>query len=252
MSQIVTYNKYWVRPTQRKFFQARVEESGGLFGLWTKLDTGDLRRFVKLDLEYKHFIDRKSSTWAFRVFAGAGYAYGKTTDSLTGQIIPEYTLPFYKAYYGGGPYSLRAWRVRYAGLGSNKTLDNLAINGDTIAVERYGDIKLEGNVEFRFAAGKLFGIKLQGALFTDFGNVWLRSEQGDLKLAGAGFKFNRLYKDLAVASGVSARLDFDFFLIRFDWAYKVKNPLYAYINDGWFHDIQFSDGQFQLGIGYPF
>ena len=160
---------------------------------------------------------------------------------------------FFKAYYGGGPYSLRAWRVRFAGLGSNKALDNLVIDSVQVApVERYGDIKLEGNIEYRFAAGKIFGIKLQGALFTDFGNIWLRSEQGDPQLAGAAFRFDRLYYDLAVAGGVSARLDFDFFLIRFDWAYKLKDPLYAEFNKGWFHEIRLGDGQFQLGIGYPF
>ena len=77
MSQILTYNKYWVGSTQRKFFQARFEESGALFGLWKDLERGDLRRFVKLDIEYKHFFDQKTSTWAFRAFAGYGLAYGK-------------------------------------------------------------------------------------------------------------------------------------------------------------------------------
>ncbi|HSB93069.1 MAG TPA: hypothetical protein VLC28_08135 [Flavitalea sp.] len=248
MSQILSYNKFWLKPGQRKFFQSRFEESGALFGLWKELEQNrDLRRFAKIDVEYKHFFDRKASTWAFRAFGGYGIAYGKTGDK------PEYTLPFYKAYYGGGPYSLRAWRVRYAGLGSNTTLDNLIIDSAKVEpVERYGDIKLEGNIEYRFTAGKVFGIKLQGALFTDFGNVWLRSEQGDPQLAGAGFRFDRLYNDLAIAGGVSGRLDFDFFLIRFDWAYKLKDPLYSTDNYGWFHDMGIGDGQFQLGIGYPF
>jgi len=247
ISQIVTYNKYWLNTRQRKFFQTRVEESGALFGLLRRLERGDLRRFVKVDVEYKHFIDHGPSTWAFRAFAGVGFAYGKTGNN------PENTLPFFKAYFGGGPYSLRAWRVRYAGLGSNVTLDTLMVDSTRVGpVERYGDIKLEGNIEYRFAAGRIFGIKVQGALFTDFGNVWLRSEQNDPNLAGAAFKFNKLYRDLAVAGGVSGRLDFDFFLIRFDWAYKLKDPRYSNINSGWFHNLRLSDGQFQLGIGYPF
>lgn len=247
ISQIVTYNKYWLQTSRRQFFRTRVEESGALFGLINRLERGDLRRFVKVDLEYRHFIDHKSTTWAFRAFAGMGFAYGKTGNA------PENSLPFFKAYFGGGPYSLRAWRVRYAGLGSNRALDNVVVDSNTVqSVERYGDIKLEGNVEYRFALARIFGIKLQGALFTDFGNIWLRSEQNDPNLAGAAFKLGRLYKDLAVAGGVSARLDFDFFLIRFDWAYKLKNPYYADERKGWFHDIKIGDGQFQLGIGYPF
>jgi hypothetical protein len=61
-----------------------------------------------------------------------------------------------------------------------------------------------------------------------------------------------LYKDLAVDAGTSLRIDFDYFLIRFDWAYKLKNPIYSDINSGWFNNLELFKGQFQLGVNYPF
>ena len=72
------------------------------------------------------------------------------------------------------------------------------------------------------------------------------------KIPEASFSFSRLYKDIAVAGGTSLRLDFDFFLIRLDWAYKIKNPAFADIQSGWFHKLSLNQGQFQLGINYPF
>jgi outer membrane protein insertion porin family len=242
ISQVLTYATARSVGKHKTLFRARMEESGAIFGLIKNLDRGDLNRFIKGDVEYKYFIENKKSTWAFRIFGGYGYAYGRSGDST------ETSLPFFKAYFGGGPYSMRAWRVRQLGLGSNIFYDTAAVG----SLDRFGDIKLEANIEYRFDIGRIFGIKVQSALFSDIGNVWLRETQNDPNLVNANFSFSRLYKDLAVAGGTSLRLDFDFFLIRFDWAYKLKNPFYSDINNGWFQKISLGDGQFQLGIGYPF
>lgn len=243
ISQILTYNQFKTREGFRRAFQARLEESGALFGLIRRLDRGDLQRFIKADIEYKYFILNRASTWAFRIFGGYGYSYGMTGDKK------ETNLPFFKSYFGGGPYSMRAWRVRQLGLGSNVMLDS---TGSPAAIDRFGDIKLEGNIEYRFDIGTAFGFKIQSALFTDIGNVWLRDDQGVPELETAEFNINRLYKDLAVAGGTSLRIDFNFFLIRLDWAYKLKNPYFSNVKNGWFQDLHLKDGQFQLGIGYPF
>lgn len=143
---------------------------------------------------------------------------------------------------------MRAWRFRQLGWGSNISQDT-ASSGPW---DRFGDFKLEGNIEYRFNLGRLFGVKIQSALFTDFGNIWLlKTDPTNPSLEGATFKFKNLYRDLAVAGGTSLRIDFDFFLIRFDWAYKLKNPFYR-TNNGWFQELKLLDGTFQLGIGYPF
>ncbi len=128
--------------------------------------------------------------------------------------------------------------------------------GDKFAVfDRYGDIQLEGNIEYRFPLGKPFGIKINGALFTDIGNVWYMKSATDRPTEEV-FKLARLWKDLAIGSGAGLRADFNFLVIRFDYAYKVKDPspapADAAIQNKWF-GYKFSKGdQFQLGIGYPF
>ncbi|MFT3936137.1 MAG: BamA/TamA family outer membrane protein [Chitinophagaceae bacterium] len=226
-------------------FRVGVEESGGLFGLIKQLDqNANLYRFIKFDADLKHYINYRKSSLVFRLYGGIGIPYGKDADGN-----PEQQLPFFKSFYAGGPYSMRAWQVRQLGIGSSKYLDTLST---AQGVDRFGDIQLEGNIEYRFNLGTLFGIKIKSALFTDIGNIWYRSTYGKPENQGADFNIGRLYKDIAVGAGTSLRADFDYFLIRFDWAYKIKDPVYADENHGWLHDIQLFKGQFQLGINYPF
>ncbi len=222
-----------------------VEESGALLGLITSLDKGDLLRFIKGDIEYIHTINIKKTQLAMRAFAGAGYAYGRAGNGY------EETLPFYKAYYAGGPNSMRGWQVRQLGLGSSKLYDIPTYVG----IDRFGDVKLEGNAEFRFPLSVIFGIKINSAIFTDVGNIWNRKLIDPVQNpaeVGSDFKFDRFYKELAVDMGTGLRLDFSYFVIRFDWAYKIKNPQNLLYSDKWFYGLTLGGGQFQLGIGYPF
>jgi hypothetical protein len=54
------------------------------------------------------------------------------------------------------------------------------------------------------------------------------------------------------------RVDFNFFLLRFDFGFPLKNPLYASdpakdpMNDGWFVKDKWNKPTFQFGLGYPF
>ena len=242
ISQIVSFTTGKTRGTHVNIFKTRLEESGAIVGLIKSLDRGALRRFVRLDLEYKYFINQAYSTWAFRLFGGYGYVYGKNKDGSN-----ENNLPFFKAFFAGGPYNMRAWAVRRLGLGSSDAYEKQN-------VDRFGDVKLEGNAEFRFNLGTIWGIKLKSALFSDIGNIWAKAidEATNTKLDSTEFKLSRLYTDLAIGTGTSLRFDFDFFLIRLDWSYQIKNPIFAKENQGWFHKLQIKDGQFQLGIGYPF
>jgi outer membrane protein insertion porin family len=242
ISQILSYTTGNTKGSRIDIFKVRLEESGAIFGLIKQLERGALRRFVRLDLEYKYFINQANSTWAFRVFGGYGLVYGKNKDGSN-----ENNLPFFKAFFAGGPYSMRAWAVRRLGLGSSDRFDNQKI-------DRFGDMKLEGNAEFRFNLGTVWGVKVKSALFADIGNIWAKTidETTNTRLDSTEFNFKRLYTDLGVGTGTSLRFDFDFFLIRLDWAYQIKNPVFAKENDGWFHKLQIKDGQFQLGIGYPF
>jgi len=242
ISFIGALNRQIISASNSTFYRARIESSGALFGLIKSLERNNLRRFVKMDVELKHFKKYTKSELAFRAFAGYGYVYGKTGNEK------EYNLPFFKAFFAGGPYSMRAWPVRRLGPGSNTIYDT-----DTIKLDRFGDMQLEGNVEYRFNLGTILGIKLKSAFFVDAGNIWARTvDRNNIEIPEAQFKLGRLYKDLAIGAGTSLRFDFDFFLIRLDWAYQLKNPAKAQFNDGWFYNLKLLDGQFQLGIGYPF
>ncbi|WEK33453.1 MAG: BamA/TamA family outer membrane protein [Candidatus Pseudobacter hemicellulosilyticus] len=229
--------------------RARIEESGGLTGLIKELELGDLRRFVKVDAEIKHYIDYGRSSLAFRAYGGVGIVYGKTDTA--GVVVPESNLPFFKAFSAGGPYSMRAWQVRRLGPGTATMYEP---TDSTSAIDRFGNMQLEFNIEYRFNLATIFGFKVNSALFVDMGNIW--SKEFDpatgQAIPAASFRIDKLYKDLAIGGGSSLRFDFDFFLIRLDWAYKLKDPVHAYQNAGWFHNLKISDGQFQLGIGYPF
>lgn len=234
------------KTTTLNVLKANFEESGLLTGRFRNdfLDR-ELYQFVKLDAEYARLVRFPKSSIAMRLFAGAGYEFGFTENP-----DKRNNLPFFKQYFSGGPGSMRAWALRRLGPGSAIK----EFNGSGGTPDRYGDVQLEANVEYRFPIGKPFGIKVNGAVFTDVGNVWfLKSEAG---LPEEVFKLSRLGKDLAVGAGAGLRIDLNFFVLRFDYSYKVKDPSPAPANaalqNKWFGYRFFDGDQFQLGIGYPF
>ena len=111
---------------------------------------------------------------------------------------------------------------------------------------------MEANAEYRFYLTEINGITLNSALFTDIGNVWFRRYNPDFP--GGEFKFNKLWKDIGIGLGTGLRVDFGFLNIRLDYAFKVKDPSPDRIDkqNKWFYQWQFNNGQFQLGVNYPF
>jgi outer membrane protein insertion porin family len=227
------------------FWRITAEQSGALLGLIHAINMGDLRRFVKADIEYRHHIDYKKTELAMRAYAGGGIAYGHGLGT-------DQTLPFYKAYWAGGPNSMRGWQVRQLGLGSS-TFYNKFDTGRINKIDRFGDVQLEGNIEYRFPLGTVFGVKIKSAIYTDIGNIWDRQRVDTTKFAdGSDFTIGRFYKEFAVDAGTGLRLDFDYFIIRLDWAYRIRDPQRSDYPNRWFYDMRLADGTFQLGIGYPF
>lgn len=235
-------------------FRTNIEASGLITGLIKNnafLDT-NLYRFIKVDAEFTRKIVLAKNAIALRIFAGVGYEFNSTANPNK-----RNNLPFFRQYFAGGPNSMRAWALRRLGPGSVvKDFD-----GITGFSDRYGDVQLEANIEYRFPLGKLFGIKINGAVFTDMGNIWyLKKGPASIgRLPEEVFNFSRLGTDLAIGSGVGIRVDFDFFVVRFDASHKVKDPSpstdRAYLQNKWFGYVKndFLRGtQFQLGISYPF
>jgi len=219
------------------------EESGAVLGFFKTLDKGPLLRYIRAQVEFRHTIDYGKNQLAFRAYAGAGYAYGLTDTAY------EHTLPSFKAFYAGGPNSMRAWRVRNLGLGSSRYYTDSLNNQDL----RYGDMKLEFNAEYRFLLGTLFGFKIKSAIFTDIGNIWSWEPIDTTALGkGSNFQLNSFYKELAVGAGTGLRFDFNYFLIRLDWSYKIRDPEALVGADTWFYNLSLGSGQLQLGINYPF
>ena len=71
---------------------------------------------------------------------------------------------------------------------------------------------------------KLFGLKIDGALFSDIGNIWFLKKEADINAPEEVFNFSRLGKDIAVGVGMGFRIDFSFFVVRLDYSYKAKDP----------------------------
>lgn len=263
-----TYTRRFTYSNPRSFGLLKVygEESGLLTGALLKSQTApgkplqQLYRFVKFSADFRHYFARPKTAWAFRFFGG--YGLGFETESQKGTV----SLPFFRQFFAGGPNSMRGWRLRKLGPGSSIVYDTLRYRTPTsdpnVFIEkrfddRYADIQLEANIEYRFDIFPVYGYWLRGALFTDIGNVWIRKDSSAAFQYGV-MKANRLYTDIAVAGGGGLRLDFKFFLLRFDLAWRLKDPLYAsdaYLdakNDGWFIKKNMSTPSFQFGIGYPF
>lgn len=181
-----------------------------------------------VDFRYYNVIDRQNRL-VYRLFAGMGYPYGNSRS-----------LPYEKKYFSGGPNSMRGWNTRDLGPGS--------YTEDTVLnyPNRNGDIKLEANVEYRF---KLVW-KVEAALFVDAGNIW--DYKKDINKPGAEFRWNRFYREIAIGSGIGARLDFSFFLLRVDLGLRLRDPA-AEGSNKWvqpFRDIGLNNLKF--AIGYPF
>jgi outer membrane protein insertion porin family len=204
--------------------------------------------YFRLDFDLRQYLLRRSSMLAFRFYGGVGIPYGGST-----------ILPYIKQYFVGGAYSIRGWRPRVLGPGSY--YDSVRQNSaDNLYIDQAGDIKLELNAEYRFAMIKLFSgaVSLNGAVFTDMGNIWLTRK--DATLPGANFQFSNLYQDIAMSTGTGVRLDLGGFLVfRIDLAFPVKKP-YVLENGGWVvKSIDFGNSQWRrdnlnlnIAIGYPF
>jgi outer membrane protein assembly factor BamA len=222
-----------------------IEESGLISRyIHSKFIEKNLFRFVKTDAEFRQTYKIRRSAFAWRIFSGIGY--GLPTSSLDSN---NFYLPFFKQYVAGGANSMRGWGLRRLGPGSS--IKSFARN---VAPDRFGDIQLELNGEYRFYLANIQGVLLNSAVFTDMGNVWFLRKNPDFP--DGEFRFNKLWKDIAIDVGTGLRIDFGLFLVRLDYAYKAKNPSPDEADragqNKWFYHWKWNGGQLQLGVNYPF
>jgi outer membrane protein assembly factor BamA len=93
---------------------------------------------------------------------------------------------------------------------------------------------------------------LNGALFVDAGNIWTIRAYDEQP--GGEFRFDKFYKQIAVAYGLGFRFDFDYFILRFDGGMKALNPVYESGRDRYpvMHPQFSRDFAFHFAVGYPF
>ncbi len=232
------------------FFKAYADVAGNLSMLVAKtffktsspvkIFGNELSQFAKLDIENKVHIDlNKHQSLVLRTLTGAGLAYGNSS-----------VLPYIKQFYLGGPNDMRGWRARTLGTGIYQ--DPNLIN-NPLYVNETGDIRLEGNVEYRFDLWWYF----KGALFSDVGNIWLMKKDADRP--GAEFDVNTFYKQMAVDAGAGIRFDYNYFLLRFDVGFPIVNPQLPADEKYLGNQIDITSGtwrknnlKYNLAIGYPF
>lgn len=188
-------------------------------------------QYFKVDSDFSltHRFDTKQSI-ASRIGLGVGVPYGNSA-----------ILPFEKRFYGGGANGVRGWAVRTLGPGSFRS-----VNSVSDFMDQCGDIRFIVSAEYR---AKLFWIIELGA-FIDVGNIWTIRDYANQP--GGLFKFNSFYKQLAAAYGIGLRLDFDYFLLRFDLGMKAHNPAEGAVEWPLIHPQWGRDRAFHFSIGYPF
>lgn len=188
-------------------------------------------QYVKVEGDYSltHIFDRRNSL-AFHAAFGIAIPYGNSR-----------VVPFEKRFYGGGANGVRGWDVRTLGPGSYRSR-NLV----TDFMNQCGDINMLASVEYR---AKLFWVLELGA-FIDAGNIWTIHNYENQP--GGMFHFNTFYKQIAASYGLGLRMDFTYFLLRFDLGMKAHNP--AEGAEPWplIHPRWGRDRSFHFSVGYPF
>lgn len=190
-------------------------------------------QYVKADIDLTHRLyEDHNSQLVMHAGLGVAYPYGNSS-----------ILPFEKRYFAGGANSVRGWTVRSLGPGRYKDKD-----GNINFITQTGDIKLDLNLEFR----SHLVWKFYGALFLDAGNIWTIRDYKDQP--GGQFKFSRILDDMAASYGLGLRLNFDYFVVRFDLGMKAVNP--AYDSDDTHYPIVnprlSRDLAFHFAVGMPF
>jgi outer membrane protein insertion porin family len=240
------------------YFNGTVDVAGNLMQLVQgsnfKQDAGDANegrilglpysQFARGEIDFRHYWRfSEKNVFVTRFNTGVGYAYGNSV-----------TMPYIKQFAIGGSTSIRAFPARSIGPGTYYIKqDATTEQGRAMFIDQRGDIKLELNGEVRFEVSKTF----KPAIFIDAGNIWLM--RTDTVRVGGKFERSDFIRELAVGTGAGMRLDFNFFVLRFDLAFPLRKP---WLPDGerWvYDDIRLGSGAWRrenlilnIAIGYPF
>ncbi len=232
------------RNPNRLFWQTSITQAGNIIsgiqylagkrGEGREILGNRYSQFLKLTSEIiKYRQVSENSQVAMRLMGGIGYAYGNSR-----------VMPYSEQFYIGGANSIRAFQIRSIGPGSYHPEKRSV----TAYLDQTGDIKLEGNIGYRF---KIAG-RLNGAVFVDAGNVWLLRKEKERP--GGEFRLKDLWREIALGTGFGLRYDITYIVIRADLGVALHAP-YNTGKPGYFNirNYDFRDGLvLNLAIGYPF
>lgn len=186
-------------------------------------------QYVRVESEFKrYFYLGQKSTLVLRGLGGVCIPYGHSTF-----------IPYEKMFIGGGPTTMRGWALRHLGAGQTLTSETDFALGT-------GEVQMVVNVEHRFP---IIG-PVEGAVFTDIGNVWsyheLRGYDGPQEF------MKQMVNGLGFDAGVALRLNISIITLRADLALPIYDPGYhpgnRWISDHW----NWKKFVLNFGINYPF
>lgn len=231
-----TYSNQRIGTRQNfNFLRLSAETAGNLLnGVNLLLNNGEVSneltfyQYLRMEGEFKrYFYWGRKSTLVLRGIGGVCIPYGHSSF-----------IPYEKMFLGGGPTTMRGWALRHLGPGRTLTSETDFALGT-------GEIQLVMNVEHRFPIIST----LEGALFTDIGNVWSYHE---LKTENGGFNHDEVLKGFAVDAGLGLRLNVSIITLRADLALPVFDPGYE-VGNKWITDhFEWKKLVLNIGINYPF
>ena len=216
-----------------KQWRFKLKTAGNLTSILAKKNSDGYKRisdlkfsqFIKTEFSYiRHWNISDNSLFAFRYFSGIAIPFGNSDN-----------IPFSESFFGGGSNDNRAWQVYRLGPGSSGSSNEF----------NEANFKLALNFEYRF---NILG-RFNGALFSDFGNIWnVLDDNNDKERTFESFKD---LNEIAIGSGFGLRYDSSLFIFRLDMGLKTYNPA-AVKNRRWFKDFTLKKAVFNIGLNYPF
>ncbi len=182
-----------------------------------------------VDFRLHRFFSQNTASLHFRFWAGMAFPYGNLNY-----------LPLEVRYYIGGANTLRGWRYQEIGPGGWDA-------PDASPFERSGEMILLSSTEFRWTITGPW----KGAFFIDAGNVWNVSHS--YGHPGSLFRWPAFWRQIAVGGGLGIRRDFEYFIIRGDFAVPLHDPIrQRWVVRDWSPQWLTRQLHFHIGVGYPF
>ena len=239
LSRMNWTTNWLVSPTLEGTMQADAEWTGwgmSQWAAWRNWDQNEWGQYTIGSIPFAHYLRCTGQfIWRYKPARALNWSFhGRLRGGWIRSGENFETIPFDRSFYAGGSNGIRGWQTRDLGPGLNQ-LENSTNN----SLAGLGDLQLELSSELRKKLTDVLGM----AMFMDVGNVWLNTPDSD--------ELTRFSPhSLAWGSGIGARLDFEFFILRLDAAMRLFDPTQAE-ESRWFYQGS-PQGALHLGIGHPF